>query len=288
MPASSVAIEFPFSHSTRMAAARANITCEITWVGERGLPPAHRRTHPGGSAAQRTDPVRAGSQPRDQPERGGADRAGPAEPQPGDARTDRRGARQRVRQPRPLRADPPAHRRWHEAAGADRGQDVQERGRRPAVRVAAQPRTHDAAPPGPHRGGQPDHRGAHLDRSQGPVAAGLQRRGDPAATTAGPGAHRRRGGPADAHRHHVSWPADARPRHLPAPVCRWVRPGDAHRRAAHGGAALVRSRRGHHPRVLLGHGIGPRTQQVRRAHRAGRHGHRERAHGCRDGCPARR
>src|ERR1700709_2126223 len=45
------------------------------------------------------------------------------------------------------RADPPL--------GVDHREVLEERRRRPAVRVPAQPGTHHAAPRGPHRGGQP-------------------------------------------------------------------------------------------------------------------------------------
>ena len=89
--------------------------------------------------------------------------------------------------------------------------------------------------------------------------------------------HRRGGGPSHAHRHHVPRPAAARPRHLPAAVCRGLRPRHPHRRAAHGRPAPLRARRGRHPRVLRGHGRPQPPPRARhRPHRARRHRDRER------------
>ena len=220
------------------------------------------------------------------PGRRDAHRAGQAEPQPRHARQDRRRPRLRVRLPRPLRPAAPAHRRRPEAQRLDRRQDVQERRRRPALRLAAQPRPHDAAQPRPHRGGQPHPRGARLDRRAHPLAARHERPRDHPARDARPRAHRRRRGPPHAHRHHVPRPAAALARELPAAVCRWLRPRHPHRRAAPVSPALLRPRGDRDARLLRG-ALGPLRQPGarHRAHRARRHGDRERPHG---GCPPRR
>ena len=71
--------------------------------------------------------------------------------------------------------DPPARDRPDHAVRRDRRQDVQERRRRAAVRVAAQPGPHHAAQGRPDRGGQPAARGAQQPRRPDPLAQRRQR-----------------------------------------------------------------------------------------------------------------
>ena len=167
-----------------------------------------------------------------------------------------------------------------ELSGSIDGEDVQERRRRPAVRLAAQPGPHHPAQGGPHRGGQPAARGARLPRRPDPLAQQRQRPGDHPAHGARPGAHRRGRRPADPLGDHVPRAAAAPRRHLRAAVRRRLQPGHPHRRAAHDGAAAVRPGGEGERRQLPRRGQpGHRARAPDRAHRARRHGHRERADG---------
>ena len=109
-----------------------------------------------------------------------------------------------------------------------------------------QPRHHHAAPPGPHRRGQPHRGAADLHRRRVHLAQ-RQRPADPPPRRAGPGLHGRRGRPPHPQRHHAARPAAGRVHQLPHPVRRWLRPGHPHRGAAHAGPARIRPER-HGPR----------------------------------------
>ena len=228
-----------------------------------GIQEPHRQPDPRRPQAPGTDPAPAGRPARHQPERDQPDREGSPEPLPGDARPHRRGARLRDRRPR-RRAHPPAGHRPDHAVRRDRRQDLEERRRRAALRLAAQPRAHHAAQGRPDRGGQPAPRGAVQPRR--PDAAGsttttTSRSSRPASSTSTTST---RGGPPYPLDHHVPRPAAAPRRRLRAAVRRRLRPRHPHRRAAHGRAAPVRPRDQGHRRQL------PRAGQPGRSSRGGR------------------
>ena len=128
----------------------------------------------------------------------------------------------------------------------DRGQDLQERRRRPAVRLPAQPRPYDAAPGRPDRGGQPAARGARQHRREVALAQRRERPRDHPAAEPRPERHRRERGPSYPLDHHVPRPAAAPDQRVRAPLRRRLRPRHPHRRAAHDarcGRSACRSRR---------------------------------------------
>ena len=214
-----------------------------------------------------------------QPERDQPDREGPPEPLARDARPDRRRPRLRDRGAR-RRPHPPAGHRPTTPVRRHRRQDVQERRRRAAVRLAAQPGPDHAAQGRPHRGGQPAARGAQQPGCADPVAqrpTTTSRSSRPRSSTSRDRRGRRPPYPLG---DHVPRPAAAPRRVLRAAVRRRLQPRHPHRRAAHGGAAAVRPRgQGHRRPVPRAGQPGHRAGPPDRAHRARRHRHRERPDG---------
>ena len=236
---------------------------EIPWSHERRLQRPHREPDPGRSQAPGADPAPARRSAGHQPERDQPDREGPPEPLAGDAGPDRcrPGLRDRRARGGP---DPPAGDRADHALGLDRGQDLQERRRRPALRLAAQPRPDPAAQGGPHRGGEPAAGGPQQPGRADPLAQHRQRPRDHPAGRARPRAHRRGGRPAYPLGDHVPRPPDAPLRGLRAAVRRRLQPRHPHRAAPHGRAPAVRAGDQGQRRRL------PRDGQPQRSSRSGR------------------
>ena len=140
--------------------------------------------------------------------------------------------------PTHLRVTGPTH-----AVRLDRREVLEERRRRAALRLAAQPRAYDAAPGRPHRGGQPAARGARPASACRPAGS---------TTTTTSRSSRRptstwTGIDEEAARRTRSiimflGPLMHRAGRLRAAVRRRLRPRHPHRRAAHGRAAPVRPR----------------------------------------------
>jgi hypothetical protein len=140
-----------------------------------------------------------------------------------------------------------------QALRLDRRQDEQERRRRPPVRRLLNKGSHDAAQPRPHRGGQPDHRGADQHRRAHPVAARTATTWRSSRRSARP----RRAMDEDAARRTRTVIMFLGPccttRLLPPAVCRWLRPGtrtvEPHLRPLR---QALRARRGGDARLLRG------------------------------------
>ena len=246
------------------------------------LPGPDRQPHPRRPQAPRADPAAAG-RARSAPARARstgsrrATRTSPWRCSPASARRSTPRSSRSAPGPTHLRVTGPDH-----AVRLDRRQDLQERRRRAAVRLAAQPGPYDAAQGRPDRGGQPAARGARAasacrpagstttttSRSSRPSDLDLSRIDEAAA-------RRTRS------MHHVPRPAAAPRRRLRAALRRRLRPRHPHRRAAHDGAAALRPRGQGDRRAAttprVNRAIEPDAAD--RAHRARRHRHRERPDG---------
>ena len=203
------------------------LICEIEcrYDRHRHLPRADRLADPRRAPPQGAHAVRAGALARDEPERSRPHRAGPAEPQPGDSRPDRESLDSEFVS---LGHSGPQHLRivggqkLHGAIDVKTSKNAAvallcasllNRGRttlRNLARIEEVNRILEVL----HSLGV---RTSLDPRQQRP-------RGDPA-DPARPRRHRRRGGPPDPDGDHVPRAAPARPPVVPAPVCRWLRPG---------------------------------------------------------------